>query len=205
MAVDEAIDRLLDQPALVKLVEWYFDPSSPFAGHSFDSVGDNPPDRFTVGDLLAVSLLDEPFRPLAVRSLLDDDRWSPLLAVVPTDVDLWRIDETQYEAADRLWQAVRELGYVGPTRAGKLLARKRPALVPIYDSVVGSYLGSFDGFWWELHSALQDDDRRNRIAVLGAGLQPQPTILRTLDVAVWMRHARARTAIAARKDTGITD
>lgn len=89
---------------------------------------------------------------------------------------------------------------VGPTKASKLLARKRPALVPIYDSVISQYLRPPPGaFWTSLAQSLADKERRRRIDALAPpDLPSSPTTLRLLDVAVWMRGGGSTNAKAAR-------
>ena len=49
---------------------------------------------------------------------------------------------------------------MGPMRTSKLLARKRPRLVPIYDSVVKKEFQLKDsrGFWAGLRDALREND-----------------------------------------------
>lgn len=43
--------------------------------------------------------------------------------------------------ADELWWGLRRLKGVGPTRTAELLARKRPALFPVYDSLLVGLIG----------------------------------------------------------------
>ena len=66
------------------------EPDGPFAGHTFDGLGNNPPTELTPDDLLAVSLLDVSYRPTPVRAILEHaHRWSPLLAAVRPEAVLW--------------------------------------------------------------------------------------------------------------------
>ena len=122
------IADLVREDRAADLVAEYFLPSGPFAGSTFDLLGDNPPDEFVPADALAVSLLDVSLEPRAVRSLLVDDReeFAQRLAAVPLDVALWDADEEVIASATALYWRVRDLHGVGPTRASKLLARKRP-------------------------------------------------------------------------------
>ena len=204
-AIAAGIDLLLDEPNLDMLVAAYFDDEGPFAGHTFDTLGENPSGEFTVGDLLAVTLLDVVYSPPAVRELLDHPTlWNPLLAAVPDDMAIWDLTDESYRAADRLWRALMGLPGVGPTKAGKLLARKRPALLPIYDDVIGTFLSPGSrGLWWELSEALGDDARRHRIDGLTDALDPRVTTLRALDVAIWMRCGNSMNARAARLVAGL--
>ncbi len=198
--VAEGIDLLLSEPNLDRLVVAYFDSEGPFAGHTFDTLGENPTGDFTVSDLLAVTLLDVVYSPPAVRELLGHTSfWSPLLAAVPDNLPLWDIADDSYRAADMLWRALMGLPGVGPTKAGKLLARKRPALLPIFDDVIGTFLApDARGLWWELSKALQDSDRRNGIDSLACAADFPVTTLRALDVAIWMRCSNSMNARSAR-------
>jgi hypothetical protein len=70
------------------------------------------------------------------------------------------------------------------------MARKRPGLIPIYDSVVARVTGldSSEGTWRAWHSALSSDEAlKKRLARLrdSAGLERVP-LLRILDVVLWM-------------------
>lgn len=173
--------------------------------HTFATVGDNDPWSIGPADLFAVSLLDVTYGPDAVRSLLDDpSRWTALLALVPGPlVPLWELDDTGHTAGNVLWKAARGLSGVGPTKASKLLARKRHALIPIRDGIIDQYLPRGDNeFWTLLRSAMQDSGRRAAIDELGAGLDPRPTTLRLIDVAIWMRFSRSQNAQKARGRIG---
>lgn len=68
-AAENAKQRLLADlatPRLRDAVALYFDPEQPFAGHTFDSLGQNPPNKITSDDLLAVTLLNVRWTPPAV-------------------------------------------------------------------------------------------------------------------------------------------
>jgi hypothetical protein len=93
---------------------------------------------------------------------------------------------------------------VGPTKAGKILARKRPLLVPIYDEVVATFLRPTPGqFWIELRAALQDEARRKQLNNLVDGNESGVGTLRALDVAIWMRCGRSERAVRARDLVGL--
>jgi hypothetical protein len=119
----------------------------PAASGGQDSAGTRAEDlnRFTADDLVAVSFLSVDIRPAAARKLLDTEAamFSELLVELGPDRDL--VEETHPWEDDwvgwRLWSALRALPDVGPTRASKLYARKRPRLRPIYDTVVERVIG----------------------------------------------------------------
>jgi hypothetical protein len=134
-------------------------------------------------------------------ALLEGDLGSEIaseLRQLPIDVDL--SDDRAYDyvadggPADRAWRLLKDCDQVGWVTAGKVLARKRPRLIPVYDNVVRCVYGSPRGFWLWLHGQLRADgavliDRLrelHRAADLPAAISP----LRTLDVVVWMRHRR---------------
>lgn len=180
-----------------ELVATYFDPRSRFAGSSFDALAPVEPDSFTPSDLLATGLLDVPFGPRAVRALLEDEREAleKQLACIPHDVDLWDATAEQLAPAYDLWRALKRslqgMG-VGPTRRSKLMARKRPRLVPVVDSTIRAALGigPHDDSWLVLRQALRDDDGAlvRRIEELRPAhlSHREVSTLRILDAALWM-------------------
>lgn len=193
------------EPPTDRLLVAFFDRSSPFAGTTFDDLPDNPRDRFTATDLLATTLLDMQSRPRAVRAILEDqaDHLSVLLSAVPDDVDLWDATDEHLSAATDLWRALRSGGPllgVGPTTTSKLMARKRPRLIPIVDSVVRDALGFESDSWVELRTALQSDLPGRIETLRPTGVGEVVSTLRLLDAAVWMRHSRGRAARAVRDD-----
>jgi len=101
--------------------------------------------------------------------------------------------------AGQLWNRLQKLDGVGPVVGGKLLARKRPHLAPIADSVVIAALQPARGqFWATLRECLRDEQIRNDIERLRPAGHPALTVLRLLDVAVWMRHSRSAPKVRAR-------
>ncbi|GGX37385.1 DUF6308 family protein [Streptomyces chryseus] len=93
--------------------------------------------------------------------------------------------------ADQAWHLLRDQADVGWVIAGKLLARKRPRSLPVYDRVVRCALGSPPSFWLDLHAALGEDGAALYRWLLelrqAAGLPETVSALRVCDV-VWMSH-----------------
>lgn len=216
---DTLTDRLrllVTAPGTAALVQTFYDESGPFAGSLFDTLGHgspghNPANQLVSDDLLAVTLLDVGFMPRAVRTLLEqgqpDGRLGRLLAAVPSNVTLWEATREHLDAASALWLAIKEqtragvLSGVGPTKRSKLLARKRPHLVPIVDSVIRAALAPhLDRKTWEpLREALGDADLRNQIESLRPGEgAAQVSLLRLLDTVIWMWCSNGREAKGAR-------
>jgi hypothetical protein len=134
------------------------------------------------------------------------------LREIPVDIDLWDPDFLEgshpRKMADDLYGLIRRLPDVGPTTTSKLLARKRPRLVPIRDEVVERILQVVGAEWWSpLAWALSDEapggiERRDRINSLAPIVRV--STLRRLDVAVWMVGSGSGNAEEARKAVGIT-
>lgn len=199
------IIEVVEAPA-DQLIVSFFEPGGPFAGSTFDDLPDNPRDEFSAGDLLAASLLDVRFEPRAVRALLETrpSSLSELLAEIPDDVDLWRATEEDLRPAYALWTEVRRLPGVGATKTSKLLARKRPRLIPIVDSVIREALPLGNDSWASLQAALQDEHVRTSVeAIRPPWIASTISTLRLLDAATWMRYSNSQNVRKARELAGI--
>ncbi|WP_257016373.1 DUF6308 family protein [Rhodococcus sp. ACS1] len=79
---------------------------------------------------------------------------------------------------------------IGQTKATKLIARKRPRLYPIWDSVVSQVLGTERAHLNPVREALRADDRALHHRLLSireeAGLPEEISALRVFDVIAWM-------------------
>ena len=204
------IGRLLAISGIKELVNLYFAhpvperPSSRnFAGYRFDSLPENPSERIVASDLVAVSLLDVTFRPEAVDALLSDGPINNLLEKLPEGVDLWHARESVDDLLE-IFGVLDDLHGIGPTKASKLLARKRPQLAPITDRHVAKV---FSCVGWEFLMPLADclAERSDLVTKL-EGLKPkttevvvEPSVLRLLDVAIWMTQSGATSAQDARE------
>jgi hypothetical protein len=125
--------------------------------------------------------------------LLDPDKSSSLngllAQVPPPGTDLADVDPS--EIADRaplseLYVALRHLPGMGPTKTSKLLAAKRPGLVPIRDRVVSSLLKAGDEWWEPMRHLVQDNHLHDLIDAASTDVVPAGvTLLRRLDVVLW--------------------
>lgn len=121
-----------------------------------------------------------------------------LLAKIPSDLDLVAAGPSvisKGSPAWSLWDMLVSYRDVGPTTASKLIARKRPRLIPIQDSVVVASLHhpQRGDFWASMREALNRDlgDGRTlstwlRQAREAAGIGPETSELRIFDVLVWL-------------------
>lgn len=155
-------------------------------------------DRFTAVDLVAVTTLsvDVPGQA-ALRILGDTDPGfahdlSDLLAQVPADLELIDASDKHLDTGNRLWKMLRSNRGVGPTKTSKLLARKRPHLFPVLDSVVTRELshGNRTDFYVTLREHLRNDDRalwrHLRDVREHAGVGSDISVIRCFDILVWM-------------------
>jgi hypothetical protein len=198
-----------DDTDAVALLECYYgtgkhDHHGSFTGAWFDTwdaAGTRAEDlnRFTADDLVAVSFLSVDIGPVAARKLLDTEAamFSELLVELGPDRDL--VEETHPWVDDwvgwRLWSALRALPDVGPTRASKLYARKRPRLRPIYDTVVERVIGQ-TRLWEPLRAQMQADPVLHpRLERLRERAQLPETVsaLRVFDVLAWMEGTHGHT------------
>lgn len=191
-----------DDTAALKLLDRYFGSADlgylPAGGAAFDT-WDSPgtraedSDRFTADDLVAVTFLSVVVPASAARRLLVDerDRFSELLVALGPDRDLASIEEPLPDdwVGWDLMSALRRLPDVGTTTASKLLARKRPRLRPIWDSVVVAVTGTRARQWEPLRAALRADDAALQRRLLRlrdrAGLDERISALRVFDVIAW--------------------
>jgi len=208
-ALQKKILQVVEDKSLPKLIELYFsdDLKSRFAGSLFDSLGDNPTDCFTPSDLLSLNLLDIRLQPEAVRRISSGE-FDESLQTVPSNVHIWEMDLEIYDKANGLWKKLKDVHQVDQTTISKLLARKRPHLLPIQDSIVVKALDLKGLNWWmPLSEVMKEQKLQMRLSELAEfaknsnneEIQYTPSLLRVLDVSIWMLHSNSRSAIKARK------
>jgi len=201
--------RFVADPQAVDDLRSYFQdgpPNTGYPGRWFEQIG--TPDeqkrdrnRLTADDIVALSALSIRL-PITVSARLlgpDADEISNLLAEIPADADLWTVPRSALSprsAAYRLFTKFRAMAWNGGEHgtsgvtASKLLARKRPRLIPIYDHQVSQLvdLGKGASWWISLQEAMTSEVRSHlEHAHKTAELGPLITPLRTLDVILWMR------------------
>lgn len=196
-----------DPSSAATLLSTYFHSRGPdgepaYTGAMFETFaggGDHPStaDQFTAEDIVAVSMLNVNVPAASTLRILgaQSQTLSALLAVIPADLDLHDADAVSHIAeeapAAQLWDAVRAAG-VGRVTTSKLLARKRPRLLPVIDSVVKEILKHPRGqnFWITLHYQLRAREARLvtllEAARAEAGLEDSVSIIRCFDVVAWL-------------------
>lgn len=189
----------------VALLAAYYQPlsgkSGGFTGGQFDAFDPSgtraaSTNTITVDDLVAVSLLSVPIPGRAAMQMLtlQRRRFETLLEDIGPDRDLateTSVAEPDFRPAWDLWRALGALPGIGPTRVSKLMARKRPRLIPIFDSVIDeTVLGGRGVLWAPMHTALRENDyalhRRLLQIRTHAGLDESISAVRVFDVLAWM-------------------
>lgn len=224
-ALRERVDYWLSRSHAADELQSYFRAvdggESTYTGRWFDQLdggGDRPPhhDHVTAADLVAVEMLSVRVPPETSAQLLHGRvgrQITDLLRQIPTGISLWQPEATQLittgEAADRAWHLLTSQTGIGWVTAGKLLARKRPHLIPVFDEVVACALGAPSGFWQTLHHALTRTVGASQTpAQLVHRLRCEASVpevvsdLRVLDVVIWMGHAPAHRRGECSHDMG---
>ncbi|MFF7756009.1 DUF6308 family protein [Streptomyces sp. NPDC007971] len=205
----ERLHTLITNPQAIADLRNYFGigvppGGMPFTGSRFEHLaggGDRPEvaDRFTAEDLVAVQTLSVTVPAPVALDILEGRlgaRLSGLLQAIPRDIDMVDAEAdvlAEGSPADQAWSLLCAQYGVDWVIAGKLLARKRPRLLPVYDKVVRCALGRpRPSFWLALHAALRENDRALHRELLAlrqvAGVPETVSALRICDVAVWMGH-----------------
>lgn len=151
---------------------------------------------FTAEDLVACSFLAAPISGRAAREILGGQAVAlgERFARIDPGLEFVAVDGTrgeQFRPVRELYTALVRLPSVGPMRATKLMARKRPNLVPIVDQVIRRSV--FPGLreqWAPLIAALRADDCRLHRHLhelhAAAELPEAVTTLRVFDILAWM-------------------
>lgn len=200
----------VDHPQAIEYLRSYYEPDRApgtmplYAGSRFELFaggGDRPEtaNRITLDDLVAVTLLRVDVPGDVALQIFEGDLGRTIaehLEQIPTDVSINDPGAVELFAdgspARRAWVLLEKPFRMGWVTTNKLLARKRPQLIPVYDQVVQCALGEPVGLWNWLVAMFAADGRvlndRLLAARDAAGVSREVTALRVLDVIVWMRH-----------------
>jgi hypothetical protein len=170
--------------------------------------------KFTYVDCFAPSFLSVDIPPKGAYRLVEGDLSGPLnvkLAKIPTDAVLDAVTWAKYgDNIDSLFQDLKSISNIGWVGASKLLARKRPELIPVLDNVL---YHAFDlstrelakETWERIGKFVSDPQINNSLisvrqaavdrftseefpdALNLAGLS-KLSIIRVLDICVWEEH-----------------
>lgn len=220
MTIHDVMQNISDDQARYYLKKYYglLKPEAdkakkkPYTGAYFESIDrdfwEDNPNRITGSDLYALTTLQISVPRDAGIGRLTNERQNikKLLEKIP-DNKLQELSSADFERylgedspARKLWDLLCRNATgdpkwgIGPTTASKIMARKRPNLIPIQDSVVDDVIGRNKSdawrLWWQSltdRPALAERAARIRQVVQESD-QPYPELstLRTLDIVLWM-------------------
>nr|WP_276548735.1 DUF6308 family protein [Brachybacterium muris] len=195
-----------------QLAAQYFEESSSFpgtgtfTGSHFESFAGapNPVNEVTAADLLAVQTLAVTVSSRAALGILETyaQRISELLSDIDPTLKLEEVrDEGDFEtvlgknsSAQALWDLLRRNNpeakrwNLGATTASKIMARKRPHLIPIDDSVVTRVFGRGTASSWRMwrDELLADNYLIERADEIKEHVERTDlSTLRALDIVLW--------------------
>lgn len=198
------------------LLEEYVSPrrgGTRYAYPHYDGLVTNgDPGVLCTGDLLAPSLLGVPVDPLLMDTLTGLlPALQKALEALPPDIGLAEADSGLLGAVAAVWAPLdeldaedRELREVKGSLIAKVLHRKRPALLPLFDSRVAAFYRGDDCIpadwrgersWVDyaglLVATMADDLRSSaeefeRLRAVAPADGPELTPLRVLDIVIWM-------------------
>lgn len=165
-----------------------------FSGRWFDWWRhESPAGSFAAVDFIAVEALSVQFPAHAVEAILRSEGalFDGMLREIPETLSLWEVPDDVLAPSgplQELYRTLRTFDGVDAVKASKLLALKRPHLVPIYDRAVEAFVAPpRDGFWQLMRSWLREQGARDEIARATDTAPQGIALLRRVDVAIWMQ------------------
>lgn len=180
------------QPECQEALDRYFRGSSgdSFTGRWFEHFSRlSHPIKLDANDVAACGALSVPLAGKVIDALFNrKSEIDDLLAASPNrTATLWEVDpdSDSYSALNKLYFVVRDVPGIGSVTASKLLASKRPHLVPIRDAVVASVLGAGEDWWAPWRSALTPTLVKLVQGLTSESIPDDVSVLRKLDVILW--------------------
>lgn len=165
-----------------------------YSGADWDRWPETDPDLITRVDIASLALLSIPVGTRLMTSDLVGQPVPDLGFDNLCDAPLPQSDGP-WEPLYSCWRCLMNVNHVNRVIASKLLARKRPHLVPIWDDRVRRHLWNlgkaeaahFDD-WPAMHALVSNPQVVSALEdIRAAAILPKSTsLLRVLDVAVWM-------------------
>ena len=186
----------------------YFDTSGRgFTGSQFENLIENSdPYEITERDLIAITTLsvDVPSRAaLWILSGEGQNEISNHLRQIPVDTDIWdpRVTDIFADSGHvmNLWKKLGIAnwpipksggGLGGITKRSKILAAKRPRLIPVLDRVVTETLPKSENRWISIQNVLMNEEYRIKLqkALNHEDVPESVSLLRRIDVVIWMNN-----------------
>lgn len=188
----------------------YFGPSvKRYSGSQFeDLITDSDPFSLSAQDLIAVTTLSVSIPARAAIWILSEDgcnRISSILKEIPMGRDIWDPDVQDVFLNDgpvmELWRTLGNAnwpvskaggGLGGFTKRSKILASKRPRLIPILDRVVRGSLPETKNTWISIQRVLRNDFYRTRLekALENQNVSENVSLLRRIDAVIWINNEK---------------
>jgi hypothetical protein len=188
----------------------YFGPSANrYSGSQFeDLITDSDPFSLSAQDLIAVTTLSVSIPARAAIWILSEDgrnKISSILKEIPMGRDIWDPDVRDIFLDDgpvmELWRTLENAnwpvfkpggGLGGSTKRSKILASKRPRLIPILDRVVRGSLPETKNTWISLQGVLRNDFYRTKLeeALENPNVSENVSLLRRIDAVIWINNEK---------------
>lgn len=180
----------------------YTDPRGNRAFAAYDRLGE--PKQLDPVDVMAPGILQAPVRGEQVIAMFQPDgpfaelRLTLQVVVADEAAESARFEEQDLNSEEGPWALVRaalrasdRTPRIKASIVTKILHRKRPHLVPIFDSKVAQFYGTTAARPWDLWPRLQQDVQQHSswLDQLASGISTPDgrplSRLRTLDIVVW--------------------
>ena len=191
------------------LEKYFSEAGKRFTGSQFESLIENS-DPFVISerDLLAMTTLSVDIPARAALWILSDegqDKTSAILRDIPVDTDIWDPAVSEAFTDDGkvmdLWRLLGEAnwpvaktggGLGGMAKRSKIMAAKRPRLIPVLDRVVKGTLPKAENSWIAIQDVLKVDKYRKALqkALNLDVVPPSVSLLRRIDIVIWTNNEK---------------
>jgi hypothetical protein len=198
------------RPDVAQALDMYFGPPGKrYSGSQFeDLILDSDPFCLSAQDLIAVTTLSVSIPARAAIWILSEDgrnKISSILKEIPMGRDIWDPDVRDIFLDDgpvmELWRTLGNAnwpvfkpggGLGGSTKRSKILASKRPRLIPILDRVVRGSLPETKNTWISIQRVLRNDFYRTRLekALENQNVSENVSLLRRIDAVIWINNEK---------------